>query len=157
MVTLQTQLIAYRKQIGILEQSQALSSGGTQPKGVTAKRRTDDQGSREKGAKHRTISASHQGSTSQDKLKSTFDNIVDMFNKGVDEVVSSDPSSATRTPTSIPMTFKESASAKPQVLAPSDPRTAALASEIPSKLKKTTSDQSTPKSGDGTAGSTPSS
>ena len=93
-----------------------------------------------------------------------------MFHKGVDEVVSSDPSSATRTPTSIPMTFKESASvlptgqdtmqvsgdpAKPQVLAPSDPRSAALASEIRSKLKKTRSDQSTPKSGDGTAGSTP--
>ena len=66
MVALQPQLVEYRKQIGILEQSQALSSEGTQPKGVTAKRRTDDQGTREKGAKHRTISASHRGSTSQD-------------------------------------------------------------------------------------------
>ena len=156
-----------------LEQSQALSSEGTQPKGVTAKRRTDDQGSREKGAKHRTISASHRGSTSQDKLKSTFDNIVDMFNKGVEEVVSSDPSSATRTPTSIPMTFQESASrlpteqeaiqisgdpAKPQVLLPTDPRSATLASDIRSKLA-TQSNRSVPppKSGDGTAGSTPSS
>ena len=172
MVTLQTQLIAYRKQIGILEQSQALSSEGTQPKGVAAKRRTDDQGIREKGAKHRSTGASHRGSTSQDKLKSTFDNIVDMFNKGVEEAVSSDPSSAAKTPTSIPMTFQDSASAlptgqdttqvsgdpaKPQVLAPSDPKSAALASEIRSKLKKTKSDQSTPKSGDGTAGSTPSS
>ena len=59
---LQPKAIAYRKQIGILEQSQALLPQGTtsQPKGVTAKRRTDDQGIREKGAKHRTIGASHQ-------------------------------------------------------------------------------------------------
>ena len=90
-----------------------------------------------------------------------------MFNKGVEEVVSSDPSSATRTPTSIPVTFQESASrlpteqeaiqisgdpAKPQVLLP------ALASDIRSKLA-TQSSRSVPppKSGDGTAGSTPSS
>ena len=140
-----------------------MSSEGTQPKGVTAKRRTDDQGVREKGAKHRSTGASHQGSKSQDKLKSAFDNIVDMFNKGVEEVVSSEPSSAAKTPTSIPMTFQDSASAlptgqdttqvggdpaKPQVLAPTDPRSAVLASEIRSKLKKKTkSDQSTPKSG----------
>ena len=172
MMVLQPQMIAFRKQIGILEQSQALSTEGTQPKGVTAKCRTDDQGIREKGVKHRSTGASQRGSTTQDKLKSTFDDIVDMFNKGVEEVVSSDPSSAARTPTSIPMTFQDSASAlpsgqdtmqisgdpaKPQVLAPTDPRSAALASEIRSKLKKTQSDQSTPQSGDGTAGSTPSS
>ena len=38
METLQPQVIAYRRQIGILEQSQALTPEGTnQPKGVTAK------------------------------------------------------------------------------------------------------------------------
>ena len=79
---LQPQAIALRKQIGILEQSQILTPEQTasQPKGVTAKRRTDDQGIRERGAKHRTIGASHQGSVGEGKQpKSTFDNIVDMF------------------------------------------------------------------------------
>ena len=72
------------------------------------------------------------------------------------------------------MTFKESASTLPteqeaiqgggipaqqQVILPTDPRSAALASEIRSKLKKAKSSQSTPtpKSGEGTARSTPSS
>ena len=124
--------------------------GTNQPKGVTAKRRTHDQGIREKGAKHRTIGASHQGSTSEGKPKSLFDNIVDMIHKGVEEVVSSGPSSATRTPTSIPMTFQESASKLPteqeamQISGdpakplPTDPRTAALASTVRSKLTKRT-------------------
>ena len=96
-----------------------------------------------------------------------------MFHKGVEEVVSSDPSSATRTPTSIPMTFKESASglpteqeamqisgepAKQQVLLPTDPRSAVLASDIRSKLgKKSSQSVPPPKSGDATARSTPSS
>ena len=166
------------RQIGIIQQSQGLSSpeGTTdQPKAVTAKRRTDDQGIREKGAKHRTIGASHQGSAGEDKQpKSSFDNIVDIFNKGAEDLSSSVPSSATRTPTSIPMTFQESASilpteqeaiqisenpAQPQVLLPTDPRAAALASSIRYKLKKTKPSQSAPppKSGEATAGSTPSS
>ena len=93
---LQPQMIAFRKQIGILEQSQALSSEGTQPKGVTAKRRTDDQGVRERGAKHRTMGATHKGTT-KEKSQSIYDNIADVFQKGVEEVVSSGPSSATKT------------------------------------------------------------
>ena len=136
------------------------------------KRRTDDQGIGEKGAKHRTIGAAHNGLT-REKPKSIYDNIADVSHKGVEEVLSSGPSSATRTPTSIPMTFQESASKLPteqevtqigenpvqqQVSLPTDPRSAALASTIRTKLKKKT-DQSaqSPKSGGPTAGSTPSS
>ena len=96
-----------------------------------------------------------------------------MFNKGVEEVTSSGPLSAAKTPTSIPMTFQESASrlpmeqeaiqisgspAQPQVLPPTDPRSAALASTIRSKLnKRTGQSEPPPKSGEPTAGSTPSS
>ena len=141
-------MIAFRKQIGILEQSQALSTEGiNQPKGVTAKRRTDDQGIRERGAKHRTIGASHKGTT-KEKSQSIYDNIADVFHKDVEEVVSSGHSSATRTPTSIPVTFQESTSKLPtgqeamqisgspatsQVSSPTDPRSAVLASDIRSR------------------------
>ena len=172
MEILQPQMIAYRKQIGILEQSQALTPEGTQSKGVTAKRRTDDQGIRERGAKHRMMGASHKG-TSKEKSQTLYDNIADVFKKGVEAVVSSGPSSATRTPTSIPMTFQESASklpteqeamqiggspAQPQVLLPKDPRSATLASDIRSKIgKKAGQSAPTPKSGGPTAASTPSS
>ena len=95
-----------------------------------------------------------------------------MFQKGVEEVVSSDPSSATRTPASIPLTFKESASglpteeevrhsggdsAKSPGLSPTDPRSAKLASFVRSKFEKKS--QSTPpqKRGEKTTASTPSS
>ena len=152
MEILQPQMIAFRKQIGILEQSQAMSSEGTQPKGVTAKRRTDDQGVRERGAKHRTMGATHKGTT-KEKSQSKYDNIADVFQKGVEEVVSSEPSSATKTPTSIPVTFQESTSRLPteqeamqisgspatsQVSSPTDPRSAVLASDIRSKIGKKT-------------------
>ena len=174
---LQPIAIEYRRQIGLLQQSQGQLSEGIadQSKSVTAKRRRDEQGIRERSAKHRTIGAPHQGSVSEDKSnKSSFDNIVDIFNKGAEELSSSVPSSAAKTPTSIPMTFQESASvlpteqeaiqisenpAQPQVLLPTDPRTAALASSIKYKLKKAKSSQSAPppRSGEATAGSTPSS
>ena len=171
---LQPIAIAYRKQIGIFQQSQALLPEGTteQPKGVTTKRRTDDQGTREKGVKHRTIGASHQGSEGEDKpVKASYSNIGDIFNKGAEDLSSSVPSSAAKTPTSIPTTFQESAlilpteqeatqssegPAQSQVSLPTDPRTA-LASSIRHKLKKTGQLTPTPKRGGGTAGSTPSS
>ena len=171
---LQPIVLQYRKKMGLLEaRVQAAEETSQQSQGVTAKQRTDDQGTREKGAKHRAIGATHHGTTSQGKPKSSFYDIGDMFRKGVEEVVSSDPSSAARTPTSIPLTFKESASglpteeegtqisgdpAQPQVNLPTDPRSAVLASDIRTKLDKR-SDQSTPppKSGDATARSTPSS
>ena len=171
---LQPIVLKYRKKMGLLEaKAQAAEETSQQLQGVTAKRRTDDQGTREKGAKHRTISATHHGITSQGKPKSSFYDIGDMFRKGVEEVVSSDPSSAARTPTSIPLTLKESASGLPteeegtqirddpaqsQVNLPTDPRSAVLASDIRTKLDKR-SDRSTPplKKGDATARSTPSS
>ena len=93
---LQPMAIEYRRQTGIIKQSQGQLPDGNadQSKSVTAKRRTDDQGIRDKGAKHRTIGASHQGSVSQDKSnKSSFDNIVDIFNKGTEDLSSSVPSS----------------------------------------------------------------
>ena len=98
-----------------------------------------------------------------------------MFQKGIEEVPSSSPSSAVRTPTPIPVVFKESASSlpaegelrqdqvdpkKPLTLSPTDPRSAKLASDIRrqfQKLKKSDQTTPTPRSGDSTAKSTPSS
>ena len=173
-VVLQPLAIEYRKQIGVMQQSQGFITEGTtdQSKGVAAKRRTDDQGIRERSAKHRTIGASHQGSGGEDKpIKSSYYNIGDMFSKGAEDLSSSVPSSTARTPTSIPTTFQESASVLPtgqeatptsespaqaHASIPADPRMV-LASSIRQKLKKTGQSTPTPKRGDATAGSTPSS
>ena len=101
--------------------------------------------------------------------------LVKCLKKGVEEVPSSSPSSAARTPTPIPVVFKDSTTglpvgdelkpdeadpAKPLSLPPTDPRSAKLASEIRQKfekLKKTDQTTPPPKSGDTTARSTPSS
>ena len=150
----------YRKQMGLLKAK------------AQAAEESDDQGMREKGTKHRTLETTYEGTTGDGRPKSSFYNIGDMFKKGVEEVSSSDPSSATRTPTSIPLTFKESAlglpteeelrhsgadSARSPSLTPTDPRSAKLASDIRSKFEK--KGQSTPPQGRGekTSASTPSS
>ena len=168
---LQPIVIQYRKQMGLLE-AKAQAAEESSQQGVTTKRRTDDQGMREKGTKHRTIGETHHGTTSDGRPKSSFYDIGGMFQKGVEEVVSSEPSSATRTPTSIPLTFKESASGLPTEeearysggdsgktpgLSPTDPRSAKLASDIRSKFEKKS--QSTPPQnrGEKTSASTPSS
>ena len=94
-----------------------------------------------------------------------------MFDKGVEELSSSVPSSLGRTPTSIPLTFQGAASALPtdqhsqevsesprstQVLSPSDPRSAALIAGIKDKVHKIKSSQSAPppRMGNATARST---
>ena len=139
---------------------------------ATTKRRTDDQGMREKGTKHRTLAASPKESGAGDKQKK-FENIADMFDKkSIEEVSSSVPSSAGMTPPSIPIIFQSSVSALPteqqaieqsgvpahqSVLLSSDPRSAQLASDIRSKFEKKSKSTPPPKSGDGTARSTPSS
>ena len=136
MEMLPPQMIKFRKQIGILEQSQALSTEGiNQPKGVTAKRRTDDQGIRERGAKHRTIGASHKGTT-KEKSQSLYDNIADVFHKGVEEVVSSGHSSATRTPTSIPVMFQESTSKLPSEQEAMQTSGSPATSQVPSAIDR---------------------
>ena len=168
---LQPIVVQYRKQMGLLE-AKAQAAEESSQQGVTTKRRTDDQGMREKGTKHRTIGATHHGTTSDGRPKSSFCDIGDMFQKGVEEVVSSDPSSATRTPTPIPLTFKESASGLPTEeevrhsggdsanslgLSPTDPRSAKLASDIRSKSGKKSQSTPTQKRGEKTTASTPSS
>ena len=161
-----------RRQMGLL-QAKAQAAEESSQQAVTTKRRTDDQGMREKGTKHRTLETTHHGTTSDGRPKSSFYNIGEMFQKGVEEVTSSDPSSATRTPTSIPVVFKDSASGLPTEEEarqsggdsatstgppPTDPRSAALAADIKSKIGKTTGQTPPPpKSGDATARSTPSS
>ena len=161
-----------RKQMGLLQaKAQAESS---QPV-ATTKRRTDDQGSREKGAKHRTLETTHQGTTGEGRTKSPSENIGELFQKGVQEVPSSSPSSAARTPTPIPVVFEQAASglptgeesnpseadpSKPMSLPPTGPRSLKLASDIRrqvEKLKKADQKPTPPKSGSGTARSTPSS
>ena len=161
-----------RKQMGLLQaKAQAESS---QPV-ATTKRRTDDQGSREKSAKHRTVETTHQGTTGDGRTKSPSENIGELFQKGVQEVPSSSPSSAARTPTPIPVVFEQAASglptgeeskpseadpSKPLSLPPTDPRSMQLASDIRrqvEKLKKAEQKPTPPKSGSGTARSTPSS
>ena len=160
------------KQMGLLQaKAQAESS---QPV-ATTKRRTDDQGSREKSAKHRTVETTHQGTTGGGRTKSPSENIGELFQKGVQEVPSSSPSSAARTPTPIPVVFEQAASglptgeepkpneadpSKPLSLPPTDPRSIQLASDIRrqfEKLKKAEQKPTPPKSGSGTARSTPSS
>ena len=97
-----------------------------------------------------------------------------MFQKGVQEVPSSSPSSAA-TPTPIPVVFEQAASglptgeesnpseadpSKPMSLPPTDPRSLKYASDIRrqvEKLKKADQKPTPPKSGSGTARSTPSS
>ena len=128
--------------------------------------------------KHRTTEASHPV-REREALPNMLANlpmesIANIFNKGVEELSSSVPSSAGRTPTSIPLAFQGSASALPtdqaiqeagdspagtQVLSPTDPRTAALIVGIKERLKRTKASQSAPppRGGDATARSTPSS
>ena len=160
--------------MGLL-QAKAQAAEESSQQAATTKRRTDDQGLREKGAKHRTLETTHQGTTGDDRPKSSLQNIGDMFKKGVEEVPSSSPSSAARTPTPIPVVFKDSATglpteeelrhsetdpSKPLSLPPTDPRSIKLASDIRrqfEKLKKSDRTTPPPKSGDATARSTPSS
>ena len=160
-----------RKQMGLLQAKAKAES--SQPV-ATTKRRTDDQGSREKSAKHRTLETTHQGTTGDGRTMSPSENIGEMFQKGVQEVPSSSPSSAA-TPTPIPVVFEQAASglptgdeskpseadpSKPLSLPPTDPRSQKLASDIRrqvEKLKKTDQKPTPPKSGSGTARSTPSS
>ena len=156
--------------MGLLKAKAQTAEESSQP-AVTAKRRTDDQGMREKGTKHRTLAASPKESGPGDKQKK-FESIADMFDKSIEEVSSSVPSSAGRTTPSIPIIFQSSVSALPTeqqameqsgipakqtVLLPSDPRSAQLASDIRNKFEKKSKSTPPPKSGDGTARSTPSS
>ena len=161
-----------RKQMGLL-QAKAQAAEESSQQAATTKRRTDDQGSREKSAKHRTLETTHQGTTGDGRTKSPSENIGELFQKGVEEVPSSSPSS--RTPTPIPVMFEHAASglptgeepkpsgadpSKPLSLPPTDPRSIQLASDIRrqfEKLKKADQKPTPPKSGSGTARSTPSS
>ena len=163
-----------RKQMGLLQAKAKAAEESSQPV-ATTKRRTDDQGSTERGAKHRTLETTHQGTTGDGSPESSLQQIGEMFKKGVQEVPSSSPSSAGRTPTPIPVVFEHSASglptgeeitpsgtdsSKPLSLPPSDPRSIKLASDIRrqvEKLKKSDQKPTPPKSGSGTARSTPSS
>ena len=163
-----------RKQMGLL-QAKAQAAEESSQQVATTKRRTDDQGSREKSAKHRTLETTHPGTTGDGRPKSSLENAGEMFKKGVEEVPSSSPSSAARTPTPIPVVFEHAASglpteeesgpsgadpSKPLSLPPTDPRSIQLASDIRrqfEKLKKTEQKPTPPKSGSGTARSTPSS
>ena len=162
-----------RKQLGLLQAKAKAAEESSQPV-ATTKRRTDDQGSREKSAKHRTLETTHPGTTGDGRTKSPSENIGEMFQKGVQEVPSSSPSSAA-TPTPIPVVFEQAASglptgdeskpseadpSKPLSLPPTDPRSLKYASDIRrqvEKLKKTDQKPTPPKSGSGTARSTPSS
>ena len=132
--------------------------------------------------KHRTTDVSRPEYEKEVGTKQStnrpLEEIASIFNKGVEELSSSVPSSAGKTPTSIPVTFQGSASAlpaeqlttevsekasgepvQPRVVHPSDPRTASLISSIREKLKQSQTAQSTPtpKSGEASARSTPSS
>ena len=160
-----------RRQLGMLEARAKAES--SQPV-ATTKRRTDDQGSRERSAKHRTLETTHPGTTGKGQTNSPSENIGEMFKKGVQEVPSSSPSSAT-TPTPIPVMFEQAASglqtgdepkpseadpSKPLSLPPTDPRSLQYASAIRrqvEKLKKSDQGPTPPKSGSGTARTTPSS
>ena len=165
-----------RKQMGLLQaKAKAKAAEESSQQVATTKRRTDDQGSRERSAKHRTLETTHQGTTSDGGSKSPHGNIGELFKKGVQEVHSSSPSSAAMTPTPIPVMFEQAPSglptgeesqpreadpSKPLSLPPSDPRSMKLASDIRrqvEKLKKTDQRPTPPKSGSGTARSTPSS
>ena len=148
---------------------------------MPVKKRTKDQGIREREVKPRTTDASRSVPGmevgTQQSTNRPLEEIANIFNKGVEELSSSPPSSAGRTPTSIPVMFEGSASAlpaqqlitevtkeggkpiQPRVVHPSDPRTAILIFSIKEKLKKSQTDPKTPtpKSGEATARSTPSS
>ena len=79
-----------RKQMGLLQAKAQASEESSQP-AATTKRRTDDQGTRGKSAKHRTLETTYQGSTGDDQSKSSPQNIGEMFSKGVEEVPSLKP------------------------------------------------------------------
>ena len=163
-----------RKQMGLL-QAKAQAAEESSQQAATTKRRTDDQGSREKSAKHRTLDTTQQGTAGDGRHQSSPENIGELFQKGVEEVPSSSPSSAAKTPTPIPVVFEHAASglptgeepkpsgadpSKPLSLPPTDPRSIQLASDIRrqfEKLKKADQKPTPPKSGSGKARSTPSS
>ena len=75
-------------------------------KNVSVKRRTKDQGTREKGVKHRTTDAPRpapgKDADAKQSPSCSLEEIANIFNKGVEELSSSVPSSAEKTPTSIP-------------------------------------------------------
>ena len=169
---LQPIVLQYRKKMGLIEARVQASAGvSQQSKGVTTKRRTDDQGISEKGAKHRTLQSSPKGSGTEGE-QSKFDSIVEMFNKSAEDVSSSVPSSAGRTTPSIPTTFQSSEVSLPteeqvmeqsaipaqqKVLLPTDPRSARLASDIRSKFEKKSKSAPPPQGGEKKTASTPSS
>ena len=73
---LQPIVVQLRKQMGLLKAKAQTAEESSQP-AATTKRRTDDQGVREKGTKHRTLAASPKESGAGDKQKK-FENIADI-------------------------------------------------------------------------------
>ena len=176
------QLIAFecRQKIGIAPETPAPTPEEPQDssRASAPKRRADEQSGREQGVKLWFVEARHP-SREREALPNRLancpsDSIASIFNKGVEDLSSSVPSSAGITPTSIRSTFQGSATALPtdqfmqelsvspsgtQVLILSDPRRAAMIGDIKEKLKRTQSSKSAPppKGTDATARSTPSS
>ena len=87
-------------------------------KNAPVKKRTKDQGIREKGVKHRTTDASRpepgKDAGAKQSPSRSLEEIANIFNTGSGGIeLISVPSSAGKTPTSIPVTFQGSASALP--------------------------------------------
>ena len=178
MQELQPIAFACRQKIGLAQAkpAQPPTEAADAPRVGTAKRRTDEQGAREQGVKLRPSEAKHpprEREALPNRLAAVpSESIANIFNKSVEDLSSSVPSSAGRTPPSTRSTFQGSASSLPtgqamqelsvsppgtQVLLPSDPKKAALIGEIKFKLQRTKLSQSTPPPRREDARSTPSS